>query len=57
MVNPAQIRHFAKALGKRAKTDAIDAEVIARFVAATGEILVVVQNISTIDNSDFVMIA
>ena len=35
VVNPAQIRHFAKALGKRAKTDAIDAEVIARFVEAT----------------------
>ena len=35
MVNPAQIRAFAQALGKRAKTDPIDAEVIARFVEAT----------------------
>lgn len=35
IVNPAQVRAFAKALGKRAKTDPIDAGVIARFVAAT----------------------
>jgi transposase len=33
VVNPAQIRHYAKALGLRAKTDAIDAKVIARFAA------------------------
>ena len=31
VVNPAQIRAFARALGKRAKTDPIDAEVIAKF--------------------------
>jgi transposase len=35
VVNPAQVRAFAKALGKRAKTDAIDALVIARFAEAT----------------------
>lgn len=35
VVNPAQVRHFAQALGKRAKTDPIDALVIARFVEAT----------------------
>jgi transposase len=35
VVNPAQVRAFAKAIGKRAKTDPIDARVIARFVAAT----------------------
>lgn len=35
VVNPAQIRHFAQALGKRAKTDPIDAAVIAHFVEAT----------------------
>lgn len=35
VVNPAQVRHYAQALGRRAKTDAIDAEVIARFAAAT----------------------
>lgn len=34
VINPAQVRHFAQALGKRAKTDPIDAEVIARFVEA-----------------------
>lgn len=35
VVNPAQVRAFAKALGKRAKTDPIDAAVIARFAEAT----------------------
>jgi transposase len=35
VVNPAQIRAFAQALGKRAKTDPIDAAVIAQFVVAT----------------------
>jgi transposase len=35
VVNPAQIRAFAKALGKRAKTDPIDAAVIAHFAEAT----------------------
>lgn len=35
VVNPAQVRHFAKALGQRAKTDRIDAAVIARFAEAT----------------------
>ena len=35
VVNPAQVRSFARALGKRAKTDPIDAAVIAHFVAAT----------------------
>jgi len=34
VVNPAQVRAFATALGKRAKTDPIDALVIARFAAA-----------------------
>jgi transposase len=35
IVNPAQVRAFAKALGQRAKTDPIDAAVIAHFAAAT----------------------
>lgn len=35
VVNPAQVRAFASALGKRAKSDPIDAGVIAHFVAAT----------------------
>lgn len=34
-VNPAQVRAFARALGQRAKTDAIDAALIARFAHAT----------------------
>lgn len=33
VLNPAQVRAFARALGQRAKTDAIDAAVIARFAA------------------------
>jgi transposase len=35
VVNPAQVRAFAKAIGQRAKTDPIDAAVIAHFVEAT----------------------
>jgi transposase len=34
VVNPRQVRDFAKALGKLAKTDRIDAEVLARFAEA-----------------------
>lgn len=35
VVNPAQVRHYAQALGKRAKTDPIDAAVIAAFAEVT----------------------
>jgi len=35
VVNPGQVRAFARALGQRAKTDPIDAFVIARFAEAT----------------------
>jgi len=35
VVNPAQVRHYAQALGQKAKTDPLDAEVIALFLAAT----------------------
>lgn len=35
IVNPAQVRAFAKAIGQRAKTDPIDATVIAHFAEAT----------------------
>ena len=34
VINPAQVRHFAQAVGQRAKTDPIDAEMIARFAEA-----------------------
>jgi len=34
VVNPAQVRHYAQAVGKRAKTDPIDAEMIALFAEA-----------------------
>jgi transposase len=35
-VNPAQVRAFAQALGRRAKTDPLDAATIAHYAAATG---------------------
>ena len=35
VVNPRQVHNFAKALGLQAKTDSIDASVIARFAEAT----------------------
>ena len=35
VINPAQVRHYAKAIGTRAKTDSIDARMIALFIAAT----------------------
>lgn len=35
VVNPAQVRAFAQALGRRAKTDPLDAQVIAHFAEAT----------------------
>lgn len=35
VVNPAQVRAFARALGQRAKTDPVDAWLIARFAEAT----------------------
>ena len=34
VVNPRQVRDFAKALGKRAKTDRVNARVLARFARA-----------------------
>jgi transposase len=33
VVNPAQVRQFARGLGRRAKTDPLDAAVLARFAA------------------------
>lgn len=35
VLNPAQVRSFARALGRQAKTDALDAQVIAHFAEAT----------------------
>lgn len=35
VINPAQVRHYAKAVGTRAKTDSLDARMIALFIAAT----------------------
>ncbi len=36
VVNPRQARDFAKAIGRLAKTDKIDAEILARFAGAVG---------------------
>lgn len=36
VVNPAHVRSFAVSLGKPGKTDAMDAQVIARFILGTG---------------------
>jgi len=33
VVNPRQVRDFAKAIGRLAKTDSVDAKVLARFAA------------------------
>jgi transposase len=33
VINPRDLRHYAKAVGKRAKTDRIDAQLIARYIA------------------------
>jgi transposase len=38
VLDPARVRHFAKAKGQRAKTDAIDAAMIATFTAQLGEL-------------------
>ncbi len=37
-VNPRQIRDFARSMGKLAKTDAIDAQIIAQFAAANPDL-------------------
>lgn len=47
VVNPAQVRAFAQALGKRAKTDPIDAAVIARFIEATKPEIRVMPDVET----------
>ena len=40
VLEPSQVRAFARALKKRAKTDAIDAAMIARYLALAGEVQV-----------------
>jgi transposase len=46
IVNPRQVRDFAKATGKRAKTDALDAAVLAHFAEA------IQPNVSTIADEE-----
>ena len=47
VVNPRQVRDFAKAVGKLAKTDALDAQVLAHFGEATKPDLRPLPNAST----------
>jgi transposase len=54
VVNPAQVRAFAQALGKRAKTDPLDAAVIARFAEATKPELRALPDEATRQLADFV---
>ena len=37
VANPRQVRDYARGIGRRAKTDKIDAEVIARFASVVGQ--------------------
>jgi transposase len=39
IVNPSQVHHFAKSLGQRAKTDAVDARLIAEFGQRVGPVV------------------
>lgn len=54
VVNPQQVRAFAKAAGKLEKTDRIDAEVLARFARALNPRLTVKTPQSRTDLSDLV---
>jgi transposase len=51
VLNPAQVRYYAKALNQRAKTDTIDARIIALFVAATEP------QVRTLDTQDSAVLA
>ena len=52
VVNPAQVRHFAKALGILAKTDAIDARVLVIFAAHAAPRLAVKRAKSRVELED-----
>lgn len=39
LLNPKDVRHYAQSLGKRAKTDQVDARLLARFIAREHETL------------------
>jgi len=39
VLNPRDVRHYARGIGRRGKTDRVDAEVIARYVAKEGDAL------------------
>lgn len=54
VVNPGQVSASAKALGQRAKTDPIDAAVIANFAAATGVVPRPLPDVATRSLADLV---
>ena len=54
VLNPMQVRAYAKALGQKAKTDPIDAAVIARFIAATQPELRPLPDAETIQLSELI---
>ena len=54
-INPKQVRDFAKASGKLAKTDKIDAKVIAKFVEVFNPPLVNIPDGETIELNGFVV--
>jgi len=54
VVNPAQVRAYAQALGRRAKTDPIDAAVIARFMEAVKPALRPLPDEATVRLADLV---
>jgi transposase len=54
VVNPRQVRDFAKATGQLAKTDAIDALVLARFAAAVRPPVRALADAETVQLAEFV---
>jgi hypothetical protein len=54
VLNPAQVRGFGRALGQRAKTDPIDARLIARFAATTRPAIRPLPDAATVRLADLV---
>lgn len=54
VVNPAQVRNFAKAIGQQAKTDSLDAAVIAHFAEAANPEIRPLPDDSTVALADLI---
>lgn len=50
VLDPAQVRAFARSMKTRAKTDALDAAMIARYVAAAGNVLISHESDAALEN-------